>query len=208
MLPRPPLLCLAAALLLLPAAPRPARAPVAPPAGAALALPGLERPVRVVTDRWGIPHIRAESERDLYFAWGFVTARDRLWQMLAMRQSVRSQTWRWGGNRRLLADGGAQLLELDALARRIWERARRDPAAAVPLERFCAGVNARMGLCRRGAAPWPVEVERLRWRPDDWTPAASAGAQSSGRARRRSISTGQGAAPRRQRASQAFTPAL
>jgi penicillin amidase len=137
----------------------------------AATIAGLEHPVRVLTDRWGVPHIRAESAADLYAAWGFVTARDRLWQMLATRQSVRGAMWRWGGNAHLQADGGAQLFELDAVARRIWERARRDPAAAMPAERFSAGVNAYLDLCRHGAVPWPVEIERLRCRPDDWTPA-------------------------------------
>jgi penicillin amidase len=175
MLTRLLLVCVTASLLLQPAAPRPTAAPAGAPADSALALPGLEQPVRVVTDRWGVPHIRAASERDLYFAWGFVSARDRLWQMLAMRQTVRGQMWRWAGNRRLQADGGAQLLEMDALARRIWERARRDPAAAVPLERYSAGVNAWLALCRSGTIPWPVEIERLRVRPDDWAPADVAG---------------------------------
>ena len=175
MLARSLLPCLVTALLLLPATPRPAAAPVAPQAESALALPGLDAPVRVVTDRFGVPHIRAASERDLYFAWGFVTARDRLWQLLALRQSVRGQLWRWGGNPHLQADGAAQLFELDALARRIWERAHRDPAVAVPAERYSAGVNAWMGLCRKGAVPWPPEVRRLRLRPDDWQPADMAG---------------------------------
>jgi penicillin amidase len=171
MLHRPQLLCLAAALLLLPGAPRPATAPAALPADSALTLSGLERPVRVVTDRWGIPHIRAENERDLYFAWGFVTARDRLWQMVAMRQAVRGRMSEWSGNRQLTADAGAQIFELDSLAVRIWDRARRDPAAALPLERYSAGVNAYLALCRRGAVRWPVELERLHQRPDDWAPA-------------------------------------
>jgi hypothetical protein len=49
--------------------------------------------------------------------------------MLAMRRAVRGQMWRWGGNRHLEADGGAQLLELNALALRIGERARRSRIA-------------------------------------------------------------------------------
>jgi penicillin amidase len=175
MLTRLLLVCVIASLLLLPATPRPTATPVTAPADSVLTLPGLEQPVRIVTDRFGVPHIRAANERDLYFAWGFVSARDRLWQMLATRQTVRGQMWRWGGNWHLQADGGAQLLEMDALARRIWERARRDPAAAVPIERYSAGVNAWLALCRRGTVPWPVEIERLRSRPDDWAPADVAG---------------------------------
>lgn len=175
MLNRLLLVCLIASLLLLPGTPRPTAAPAGAPADTVLTLPGLDQPVRIVTDRFGVPHIRAASVGDLYFAWGFVSARDRLWQMLAMRQAVRGQMWRWGGNRHLEADGGAQLLEMDALARRIWERARRDPAAVVPIERYSAGVNAWLALCRRGTVPWPVEIERLRARPDDWAPADVAG---------------------------------
>ncbi len=37
--------------------------------------------VDVYRDLWGIPHIRAERETDLFFAQGFVTAQDRLWHM-------------------------------------------------------------------------------------------------------------------------------
>ena len=49
-------------------------------------LAGLEKPVEVIRDEFGIPHIRAESEGDLYLALGFVTAQDRLWQMDIFRR--------------------------------------------------------------------------------------------------------------------------
>jgi len=42
---------------------------------------GLEKTVTIHRDPWGIPHIRATSEADLFFAQGFATAQDRLWQM-------------------------------------------------------------------------------------------------------------------------------
>jgi penicillin amidase len=78
MLARLLLVCATASLLFLPATPRPTAAPSPTPDVSTLALPGLDRPVRIVTDHFGVPHIRAVSERDLYFAWGFVSARDRL----------------------------------------------------------------------------------------------------------------------------------
>ena len=56
---------------------------------------GLARPVRIVTDRWGIPHLRAENLSDLYFAWGYVTARDRLWELEFTRRAAEGQRWRW-----------------------------------------------------------------------------------------------------------------
>ena len=48
---------------------------------ATLQLQGLQRPVAIIRDRWGIPHIRAENEHDVFFAQGFVSAQDRLWHM-------------------------------------------------------------------------------------------------------------------------------
>src|SRR5262245_37448058 len=69
----------------------------------------LSAPATVTTDRWGIPHIRAENLDDLYYAWGWVSARDRLWQMVWTREAGDGHTHRWLGNDALRADGGAQL---------------------------------------------------------------------------------------------------
>ena len=44
-------------------------------------LEGLKSPVTIFTDSLGIPHVFAQNEKDLYGAQGFITARDRLWQM-------------------------------------------------------------------------------------------------------------------------------
>jgi penicillin amidase len=167
--PRPFLL-----LLLLAAAdlarPGTALAPAPAPADSDIALTGLERPVRIVTDRWGIPHLRAENLPDLYFAWGFVTARDRLWQLEHTRRAASGTLWEWFGNRTLTADGGAELFRLRERAERIWAREQADPAIRVPLERYAAGVNAYLARCRDGREPWPREFRRLGRRPADWRP--------------------------------------
>src|SRR5258705_8585113 len=46
-----------------------------------LKAPHLKQPVEIIRDRWGVPHIYAQNTDDLFFAQGFVTAQDRLWQM-------------------------------------------------------------------------------------------------------------------------------
>ena len=135
-----------------------------------LTLPGVSAPIRILTDVYGIPHLEARNLSDLYFAWGFVGARDRLWQMEHGRRAAGGRLWEWFGNRSLRADGGAQLFELADRAARIWERDRLDPGVRVALTRFCEGVNAYLGLCRSGARPWPLEIERLGKRPEDWRP--------------------------------------
>ena len=52
-----------------------------------LAVSGLSRPVKVLRDEWGIAHIYAETQDDLFFTQGFVAAQDRLWQMDLWRRT-------------------------------------------------------------------------------------------------------------------------
>jgi penicillin G amidase len=42
---------------------------------------GLQAPGKILVDLWGIPHIYADNEHDLFFLQGFNAARDRLWQI-------------------------------------------------------------------------------------------------------------------------------
>jgi penicillin G amidase len=134
---------------------------------------GPRHAISIVTDRWGIPHVRAESLEDLYYAWGWVTARDRLWQISYARQAGRGELWRWFGNTKLRDDGGAQLLEFGAMADRIWRRERGDSTVRIPIERFTDGVNAWLAACRSGERAWPEEFRRIGHTPDDWEPADS-----------------------------------
>ena len=156
------LLCLALLLFAAPAAANP---------DTTLTMPGLAARVRIVTDRAGIVHLEAANLPDLYFAWGFVTARDRLWQLEYTRRATRGRLSEWFGNRALRQDGGAQLFELGPRAERIWARDTQDPELHVALERFCAGINAQIDRCRSGAAPWPRELRRLHHSATAWIPA-------------------------------------
>ncbi|HUK61695.1 MAG TPA: penicillin acylase family protein, partial [Dongiaceae bacterium] len=133
-----------------------------------LAIAGLDAPVTIVTDRFGIPHVHARTRADLYRAWGFVSARDRLWQLENLRAQVEGRRWRWLGNRVLAQDGGAQLFELSERAERIWERDRANPDVAEALESYAAGINAYLDLCRRGVVPWPREFTLVHAEPADW----------------------------------------
>lgn len=57
-----------------------------------LVVPGLERPVEVAKDVWGISHIYAETEHDLFFAQGHDAARDRLFQSEMWRRQATGTT--------------------------------------------------------------------------------------------------------------------
>ena len=126
----------------------------------------LEGRVRVRRDRWGVPHIEAESSADIWFAKGFCHAQDRLWQMDFYRRVASG---------RLSEMAGAQVLPVDRLMRTLGIRrtAEREAAALDPellalLERFCEGVNA--GAKSHTAMPFEMQLMRLRfepWRPVD-----------------------------------------
>src|SRR5260370_28820050 len=49
-------------------------------------VPGLQKPVEILRDRWGVPHIYAKTEADLFFAQGYITAKDRLFQIALCRR--------------------------------------------------------------------------------------------------------------------------
>lgn len=140
---------------------------------AALILPGLRAPARIVTDRYGIPHIETATRDDLYLVWGFVTARDRLWQIEHNRRAASGRLSEWFGNRALRGDGGAQLFRFAERAGAIWRRDRAHPEVRMPLERYAAGINAYLALCRSGREPWPEEFRRLGKTPEDWKPEDS-----------------------------------
>ena len=81
-----------------------------PGATGKVALAGLERQVRIERDAWGIPHIHADNERDLFFGFGYATAQDRLFQLDYLRRKARG---------RLAEVLGPESLESDLLYRTI-----------------------------------------------------------------------------------------
>jgi len=130
------------------------------------AAPGLQAPVRVIVDRWGIAHIRAASVHDAFFAQGWNAARDRLWQI---------DLWRKRGLGLLAASFGAEYVAQDRAARLLLYRG--DMAAewaAYPAEAhdqtraFVAGINAYIDDALAGRAPLPAEFALTGTRPDHW----------------------------------------
>lgn len=150
---------LAALLCALACAPR-AKWPVSPPPSA---------PVTVETDVYGVPHVRAANLPDLYFAWGWVTARDRAWQLVLTRAQAQGLSHRFLGDEALAADAGAQLFRLRERAAAIWQRERRDPELRVLIERYTDGINAWLGSRGEQATP-RGEFAALKLRPEPWKP--------------------------------------
>jgi penicillin amidase len=128
---------------------------------------GLAAPVEVVRDRWGVPHIYAQSTEDLYFAQGYVLAQDRLWQM---------DMWRRGAEGRLAEVLGPAAVARDRHARLLKYRGPIDdqelstyhPEARKIMTAYVAGVNAFIDAATR-AGKLPVEYVLTGITPEKWT---------------------------------------
>jgi penicillin amidase len=127
---------------------------------------GVGRPVEVLRDRWGVPHVYAGSVADALFAQGFVHAQDRLWQMDFFRRLAGGRLSEIVGRRTVPLDRWTRILGLRRAAEQEVELLAPDTREL--LDAYSAGVNARIGLGRL-----PVEFRLLRYRPEPWTPADS-----------------------------------
>ena len=130
---------------------------------------GLIAPVEIVTDRWGISHIYAGNEHDLFFAQGYTAARDRLFQFEIWRRRATGTVAEILGPRELERDTGARLFrfrgDLTTEMRRYHERGD----TIIPA--FVDGVNAYIERTAREPDLLPIEFELLGITPARWTPA-------------------------------------
>ncbi len=131
-----------------------------------LQLPGLSGPVDVYRDSLGIPHIRAANENDAFFAQGFVTAQDRLWQMEFDR---RRAVGRWAevvGESAAAQDELMRRFRLEDSARA--DYAAVDHDARAMLDSYAAGVNAFIDS--NSPDSLPVEFRIAGFLPEPWQP--------------------------------------
>lgn len=103
-------------------------------------VPGLKDRVEVFRDAWGIPHIYASNQHDLFMAQGYIHAQDRFWQM---------DYWRHIGSGRLAEMFGKSQVDTDKFLRTLgWARIARqelsqsDPNTIAILQAYADGVNA------------------------------------------------------------------
>jgi penicillin G amidase len=134
-----------------------------------LAVPGLSQPVRVLRDRWGVAHIYAQNQHDLFFAQGFVAGQDRLFQM---------EMWKRAGQGRLSEVLGTSALTRDVDARLLMYRgdmqaeyASYGPQALEILTAFTDGINSYVhSLTAPGGKGLPIEFKIAGFAPDAWHP--------------------------------------
>jgi penicillin amidase len=126
---------------------------------------GLMGPVEVLRDRWGVPHIYAQSADDLFFAQGFVAAQDRLFQIDLWRRVAVGETAEVVGKRGLEADRFARLLRYRGDPDAEW--ASYAPDARQIATAFTRGINAYIDHV---GGRLPIEFQLLGTRPKKWRP--------------------------------------
>ncbi len=133
-----------------------------------LQLPELEKTVEIITDQWGVPHIYAQTEHDLFFAQGFYAARDRLFQFEMWRRQATGTVAEILGERELDRDRGARLFRFRGNMEQ--EMAHYHPHGKLIITAFVAGVNAWIKQTLQNPELLPLEFKLLGLKPGLWTP--------------------------------------
>jgi penicillin amidase len=133
-----------------------------------LKLNGLKDKVVIRYDEHRIPHIFAQNDHDLYLAQGYVTARDRLWQMDIQTRSASG---------RLSEIVGSKALEIDRYHRRMGmvygaentlKGMSKDPIAMMMVNAYTEGVNNYIN--KLNPKDYPIEFKLLDYSPEAWKP--------------------------------------
>lgn len=132
-------------------------------------VPGISAPIEIRIDRWGIPHIYAESEYDLFFGQGFNAARDRLFQLEVWRRQATGTVAEILGPREAERDIGTRLFMFRGSMGQ--ELNHYHPRGSLIVNAFVDGVNAYIAQTERDPSLLPIEFELLGIRPGPWTPA-------------------------------------
>ncbi|HSR51196.1 MAG TPA: penicillin acylase family protein [Acidobacteriota bacterium] len=129
---------------------------------------GLLAPVEIMTDPWGVSHIYASNQHDLFFAQGYNAARDRLFQFEIWRRMATGTLSEVFGKRFLEQDKGARLLRLRVDIEE--EMAHYHPQGREIIRAFVEGVNAYVDRALSRPEELPMEFRLLGIEPGPWTP--------------------------------------
>ncbi|MCL5039149.1 MAG: penicillin acylase family protein, partial [Firmicutes bacterium] len=129
---------------------------------------GVKKTVEIYRDDYGIPHIFAQTEEDVFYAQGYVMAQDRLWEMDLTRRAVSGRLAEIFGQDFLAADHFLRTIGFKRAAEEA--QAYLSPEARQTLEAYARGINDYIAEHR---SHLPLEFTILGYQPDPWTVADS-----------------------------------
>ncbi len=132
-----------------------------------LNLPGLIAPVEVLRDNWGVNHIYANNEHDLFFSQGYCAAKDRLFQFEVWRRQATGTVAEILGERELKRDIGTRLFKFRGDMQK--ELQHYHPRGANIINAYVEGVNAYINFINQHPEELPIEFKLLNIKPKAWT---------------------------------------
>lgn len=127
---------------------------------------GLKRPAQILVDRWGVPHIYAQTQDDVFFAQGFNAARDRLFQIDLWRRRGLGQMSSVFGTAFIEQDRATRLFLYRGDMKREW-RAYGENAERIAAS-FVSGINAYIDSVAGDAKKLPFEFRQFGYAPEKW----------------------------------------
>ncbi|MBT8238036.1 MAG: penicillin acylase family protein [Croceitalea sp.] len=129
---------------------------------------GLLEQVEIVRDKWGINHIYANNQHDLFFAQGYAAAQDRLFQFELWRRQATGTVAEILGERELNRDIGTRLFKFRGDMTEEMNHYHEDGAAIITA--YTNGVNAYIDRIMKTPGQLPIEFKMLNIVPEKWTP--------------------------------------
>lgn len=129
-------------------------------------------PVDVFYDERGVPHIFAQNDSDLYFAQGYVTARDRLFQMELQIRAAGGHLSEWLGENMIDYDRNQRRLGMMYGAEQAMELINQNDTIRTAIESYADGVNAYINSLSYES--YPLEYKILNVDPAEWKPINTA----------------------------------
>ncbi len=106
-----------------------------------LRLPGVRENVHVSYDDLGIPHIFAKNDHDLYFVQGYITAKDRLWQMDFQTRYAAGRLAEVIGEKAIPLDKYQRRMGMAYGAEHMLQESFQDPISRNAIQAYADGVN-------------------------------------------------------------------
>lgn len=128
--------------------------------------------VHVYFDKLGIPHIFAQNDADLYFAQGYMAARDRLWQMEFQTHAAAGRLSEIVGKRALNYDRYQRRIGMGYAAEQAMSAMMKDSLTSAMVSAYSKGVNAWIN--RLNQSELPLEYKILDYQPERWQPIKTA----------------------------------
>ena len=133
-------------------------------------LNALQKEVEVYTDDYGVPHIFANNEKDLFFVAGYIAARERLFQLSMVALAVKGELASVLGDSYLKTDIYLRTWRIKKVAEQLVKAMK--PKNKIIFDSFCDGINQWI---KESKNDLPVEFKILRMEPSLWSPVIVAG---------------------------------